>query len=95
MNRNDLIATTVEALKEKEIKLTKTAMAEIEKTLEEVITKELVDGGKVGLQGFGTFEVVERKEREGRNPSTNEPMTIPASKGVKFKPSKSFKELVK
>lgn len=95
MNRNDLIAATVEALKEKEIKLTKTAMTEIQKTIEEVITKELVAGGKVGLQGFGTFEVAYRAEREGRNPSTNEPMTIPGGNSPKFKASKALKDAVK
>ena len=40
------------------------------------ITEELKNGGKVSLVGFGTFEVRERPERQGRNPHTKEPMTI-------------------
>ena len=38
------------------------------------ITEELKNGGKVSLVGFGTFEVRERPERQGRNPQTKEPM---------------------
>ncbi|MBC8418682.1 MAG: HU family DNA-binding protein [Desulfobacterales bacterium] len=38
--------------------------------------------------------MVERAAREGRNPSTGEKMQIPASKAVKFTPSKSLKERV-
>ena len=34
------------------------------------ITEELKNGGKVSLVGFGTFEVRERPERQGRNPQT-------------------------
>ena len=37
------------------------------------ITEELKNGGKVSLVGFGTFEVRERPERQGRNPQTKEP----------------------
>ena len=46
----------------------------------DVITEALQKGDKVSLVSFGTFEVRERKERQGRNPQTREPMTIPASK---------------
>lgn len=42
----------------------------------------------VSLIGFGTFSSKERPERQGRNPATNEKMTIPAKQVVVFKPSK-------
>ena len=42
--------------------------------------------------GFGTFTVKERKAREGRNPRTGDPIQIPASKTVSFKPAPKFKE---
>ena len=58
------------------------------------MTDELVKGEKVQMVGFGTFEVAERAEREGRNPKTKEPMTIPASKSPKFKAGKALKDLV-
>lgn len=60
-----------------------------------VVADALVDGDKVQLVGFGTFEVVERAERQGRNPATNEPMLIRASKSPKFKAGKALKDAVK
>lgn len=60
-----------------------------------VVTNALVDGDKVQLVGFGTFEVVERAERQGRNPATGEVITIAASKSPKFKAGKSLKDAVK
>lgn len=57
-----------------------------------VVSASLVKGDKVQIAGFGTFEVSERSAREGRNPSTGEPMVIPASRSVKFKPAKSLKD---
>ena len=58
------------------------------------ITEELKNGGKVSLVGFGTFEVRERAERQGRNPQTKEPMTIAASKLPAFKAGKALKDAV-
>ena len=60
----------------------------------DVITESLVQGEKVQLVGFGTFEVSERAEREGRNPKNGEPMTIAASKNPKFKAGKALKDMV-
>ena len=51
-------------------------------------------GDKVQLVGFGAFEVKERAARTARNPRTNEPMEIPASKLPTFKPGKALKEAV-
>lgn len=51
--------------------------------------------GRLAMAGFGTFVVVQRKAREGRNPQTGKPIKIPAIKVVKFKPGKQLKELVK
>ena len=60
----------------------------------ETVSEELVKGGKVALTGFGTFEVSERAEREGRNPQTGETMKIAASKAPKFKAGKVLKDQV-
>lgn len=54
----------------------------------------LKNGDKVHLVGFGTFAVKERAARSGRNPRTNEPVDIPASKQPTFKPGKVLKETV-
>lgn len=60
-----------------------------------VVADTLVDGAKVAITGFGTFEVVERTERQGRNPATGEAITIAASKSPKFKAGKALKDAVK
>ena len=60
----------------------------------ETVSEELTKGEKVSLVGFGTFEVSERPEREGRNPQTGETMKIAASKAPKFKAGKALKDQV-
>lgn len=59
------------------------------------ITDGLVRGNKVQLVGFGTFEIRQRKAREGRNPATGEKIKINALKVPAFKPGKALKEKVK
>ena len=51
-----------------------------------VVTNAMKEGDKVALVGFGTFSVSERAGRTGINPSTKQPIEIPAKKVVKFKP---------
>lgn len=58
------------------------------------ITKAMRNGEDVTLQGFGTFSVKTRQARTGRNPQTGEPIEIPASQYVSFKPGKALKESV-
>jgi DNA-binding protein HU-beta len=59
------------------------------------ITKALKKGDGVTLTGFGTFKVVNRKARKGRNPYTGEEIKINATKTPKFTPGKALKEAVK
>ena len=49
------------------------------------ITKELQQGGKVALVGFGTYSVTEKSARTGINPRTKLPINIAAKKAVRFK----------
>jgi len=44
----------------------------------------------VTLVGFGTFKVIRRKARTGRNPQTGEKIRIKAKNVVKFKPGKGL-----
>lgn len=53
---------------------------------------EAIKGGRFSYPGFGTFTVKERAARVGRNPQNKEPINIPASKTVGFKPAGKFKE---
>lgn len=64
------------------------------KAFVDVVTDELKKGGKIQLVGFGSFEVTERAAREGINPLTKKPMSIPASKAPKFKAGKALKDTV-
>lgn len=60
----------------------------------DVITDALVDGDKVALVGFGTFETKVRNERQGVNPVTKQPITIAASTVPAFKAGKALKDAV-
>ncbi len=89
MNKAELIENIVEVtgLSKKDTDLTISTMID-------TIQKSLKKGEKVAIAGFGTFDVSVRKEREGRNPATGETIKIAASKSPKFKPGKSFKEML-
>ena len=58
------------------------------------ISEALAKGESVTLVGFGTFSVKDRAERQGFNPKTKEPLTIPATKVPVFKAGKSLKDAV-
>ena len=59
------------------------------------IEEALVNGDKVQLIGFGTFETRERKARQGRNPrKPGEVIAIDASKAPVFKAGKALKDAV-
>ena len=51
------------------------------------IQKGVLETGSGTFTGFGNFKLVARPERQGRNPQTGNPITIPAKNVVKFKPS--------
>ncbi|MCI7233249.1 MAG: HU family DNA-binding protein [Oscillospiraceae bacterium] len=68
-----------------------------EKALNAVIaavTDALVEGDKVQLTGFGTFEVRDKKEKEAINPRTKEKIIVPARKSPAFKAGKALKDAV-
>jgi len=58
----------------------------------DAVRGELAVGGTVSLKNFGTFTVVARAGRTGKNPRTGEPLAIAPSKSVKFSPGKEMKE---
>jgi len=57
-----------------------------------IIGASLKKGDAVAISGFGSFKVVQRKARKGRNPRTGKEIKIPASKTVKFTVGKALKE---
>jgi DNA-binding protein HU-beta len=58
----------------------------------EVISDELAGGGEVAIAGFGKFSVSHRAARQGRNPSTGQPISIAASKAAKFSAASALKK---
>ena len=58
------------------------------------ITQALEREEAVNLIGFGSFTQRSRGARTGKNPQTGQPMEIPASNTVAFKPGKALKEAV-
>lgn len=65
------------------------------KSFQSVVTDGVVKGDKISIQGFLTFEQVDRAAREGRNPATGEALSIPASKAVKVTAGSALKNAAK
>ncbi|MBQ1328592.1 MAG: HU family DNA-binding protein [Eubacterium sp.] len=89
MNKSELVSAIAE-----KTSLKKSDAEKAVKAFTEVVAEELKKGDKVQLVGFGTFEVLERPAREGRNPRTGETMKIAASKAPKFKAGKALKDSI-
>ncbi len=89
MNKTELVAAIAESAE-----LSKKDSEKALKAFIDVVTNELKKGEKIQLVGFGTFEVIERAAREGRNPLTGDKMQIKASKAPKFKAGKALKDAV-
>lgn len=58
------------------------------------IQEALKRGDRVAIAGFGVFEVAHRAAREGRNPQTGKPISIKASRSVRFKAGKGLRDAV-
>lgn len=88
MNKADLIEEVQKSLG------TECSRLHAEKVVNSVlasIQKGLRKDKQVQLVGFGTFAVKARKARIGRNPQTNEPIQIKASKTVGFRAGTGLK----
>ena len=90
MTKAELIAVMAEGAD-----ITKAAAACALEAYVTAVAKELKKSGKLGLVGFGTFSVVKRKAREGRNPQTGKTIKIAAKKVIKFKAGKALADKVK
>ncbi|HPR16777.1 MAG TPA: HU family DNA-binding protein [Candidatus Cloacimonadota bacterium] len=60
----------------------------------EAVKDSMKDGKHIEIRGFGTFKLKERKERIGRNPKTEEKVTVPKRVVPTFKFSRAFKDEV-
>ena len=89
MNKTELIAVASQAAG-----MTKKDTERVLNAALDAITASLVNGEKVQLSGFGTFEIKDREARVGRNPHTKESVEIPATTVPVFKASKVLKDTV-
>ena len=85
MNKGELVKAVAE-----EVNIPVKTAEKVLNAFFEKVTKTLKNKEEIRLAGFGTFKIVERKERKGKNPKTGEMITIPAKKKVKFVPGKNL-----
>ena len=61
----------------------------------DTMTHDLAQGDRLEFRDFGVFEIVERKQKIGRNPkNAGVPIVIPARAAVKFTPGKKMRKLI-
>lgn len=60
----------------------------------EEIGQSLVHGEEVKISGFGTFRILSKSARVGRNPKTGIPAVISARRVASFRPCNEFRKIV-
>ena len=91
LNKQALIDAVKRQVAEKRPDLAKADVEAVLDALGETLRNELAEGNIVPITGFGIFEPKETAERTGCNPQSGEPITIAASKSVRFKLAAPFK----
>jgi len=76
----------------KNVGFSKNLSSEIIDNFFEILTSEIIKSNKVKITSFGTFSVMHKKERIGRNPKTKIEAKISSRKVVKFKSSSLLKD---
>jgi DNA-binding protein HU-beta len=94
MTKAELINAVNAKAADQGIELTKKDTRALIETVFETVAGAIEDEDRFSFPNFGTFNVKHRKAREGRNPQTGEPIQIPASNTVGFKPSPSLKDQI-
>lgn len=89
MNKQELVLKVAE-----KASLSKKEAEKFVEAFMDTVADALVEGDKVALLGFGTFETRERAAREARNPATGETLKLAAKTVPAFKPGKALKEAV-
>ncbi len=89
MRKQELVQAVAEATGQNEAASTKAVNAVFS-----AIETALSEGNEVTISGFGSFKVVERSARQGRNPQTGDPITIDARKSPVFRPGTQLKRAV-
>ena len=74
--------------------LHRTDTHEIMEAFLEIIKETIEKGEDIMISGFGKFCVSEKQARKGRNPATDQEMTLPARRVVTFKCSGKLRDLI-
>jgi len=90
MTKAELVTTIA-----KEARISKVSAEKALNAFASSVMKVLKKGDKLTLTGFGTFSVVKRRARTGRNPQTGKEIKIPATKVAKFKAGNGLKAAVR
>ncbi len=90
MNKTDLIGVVAQ-----EAGISKVDAKKAVNAFVSAVKATLETSDKVTLLGLGTFKVIEKSARQGINPKTQEKITIPARKVIRFKPGASFAKAFK
>ena len=78
----------------KELGFTKNLSSKIVDDFFEILILEIIKSNKIKISSFGTFSVLHKKERIGRNPKTKIETKILSRKIIKFKASSLLKEKI-
>lgn len=90
LKKDELVAAVAE-----DTNLTKADVARVLTSIQENVTKALVEGKQVKLPGFVAFDPKVSAARTVRNPSTGEPIQVAEKKIVKVRPLTGLAEAVK
>ena len=89
MNKNELIRSIAQAAN-----ISNVAAERGLNGMLQTMADAMEGGERVTLSGFGSFIIIDRAARVGRNPKTGEKIQIPSRRGVKFRPGKNLLEKV-
>jgi DNA-binding protein HU-beta len=89
MNKKDLIRSIAESAQ-----VSRTTAERGLNGLLAALESAMKEGQRVTVVGFGSFSVVERAPRTGRNPKTGEMVPIPSRRVVRFRPGKELAEKI-
>ena len=84
----------IEILVRKQAHLEKPDVELAVKTILDIMSESLAEGGRIEIRGFGSFCLHHRPPRLGRNPKSGEPVALPEKHVPHFKPGKELRERV-
>ena len=89
MNKSELIT----ALSEKSQISPELARTVVETTIE-LMKQQLMDGGRIEIRGFGSFEMREYGAYRGRNPRTGESVEVKPKRTPFFKVGQDLRDML-